>query len=58
MVRHRGNVGLDRQLATFGHRISRINGEIQQYLLELVWISLNLVQVGAKSQQKIDVFAD
>ncbi len=48
----------DIEAATLRHRVARVDGEIQQHLLDLPRIGANMADVGRQLHDHFDMFAD
>ena len=50
--------GFNRDLATAGHRVPRIENQVEQNLLRLGGVHLDQTQIGIEVELQIDVFPD
>ena len=50
--------GLDREFATFGHRIAGVDGQVHDDLIDLSWIGAHGADGGTGHHHKVDVLAD
>ena len=48
----------DRQRAAVGHRVARVQGEVEQHLLHLAGIGLNRIQPGLEHRHQLDPLAE
>ena len=53
-----GIAGSDGQLPPLRHGVARIDGQVQEHLLDLAGIGLHQPKIGGQIGDKIDVFAD
>ena len=48
----------DRQPSAVGHRVARVDHQIQQYLLDLARVCLHAAKFSARQERHVNVFAD